>query len=164
MLAHVATFGAAVATLLTGLDRLGDGTFDQGGPLLWGLGLAWLGASALPPGSPGPHHEVHGGVWRPAEPGWVLGALAVVAGPLFAQDARGAWLVAGALGAAALVVVGVRAGRPWVAAVGTGGVFLAMPLAVAELFDTRLGPLVGILVAGLALVAAAVALTRRGRR
>ncbi len=38
------------------------------------------------------------------------------------------------------------------------------PLAVAELFDTRLGPLVGILVAGLALVAAAVALTRRGRR
>jgi hypothetical protein len=157
VLAHVATFGAAVATLLTGLDRLGDGTFDQGGPLLWGLGLAWLAASALPPGSPG-------GIWRPAEPGWVLGALAVVAGPLFAQDARGAWLVVGALGAAALVVVGVRAGRPWVAAVGTGGVFLAMPLAVAELFDTRLGPLVGILVAGLALVAAAVALTRRARR
>ena len=164
VLAHVATFGAAVAALLTGLDRLGHGTFDQGGPLLWGLGLAWLAASALPRGSPGPRREVHGGIWRPAEPGWVLGALAVVAGPLFAQDARGAWLVAGALGAAALVVVGVRAGRPWVAAVGTGGVFLAMPLAVAELFDTRLGPLVGILVAGLALVAAAVTLTRRGRR
>jgi hypothetical protein len=185
VLAHVATFGAAVATLLTGLDRLGDGTFDQGGPLLWGLGLAWLAASALPPGSPDPRrapraHSARaaagaesvpgarggpgGGIWRPAEPGWVLGALAVVAGPLFAQDARGAWLVVGALGAAALVVVGVRAGRPWVAAVGTGGVFLAMPLAVAELFDTRLGPLVGILVAGLALVAAAVALTRRARR
>ena len=94
----------------------------------------------------------------------MLGALAVVAGPLFAQSARGAWLLVGAVGAAALVVVGVRARRPWVAAVGTGGVFLAVPLAVAELFDARLGPLVGILVAGLALVAAAVVLTRRARR
>jgi hypothetical protein len=154
VLAHVVTFGAAVATLLTGLDRLGDGTFDWGGPLLWGLGLAWLAASA----------HGSGGLWRPAEAGWVLGALAVVAGPLFAQDARGAWLLVGAVGAAALVVLGVRARRPWVAAVGTGGVFLAVPLAVAELFDARLGPLVGILVAGLALVAAAVVLTRRARR
>src|SRR3954447_7505993 len=172
VLAHVAAFGAAVATLLTGLDRLGDGTVDLGGPLLWGLGLAWLAASALPPardrprapGSGSPRAPTPGGIWRPAEPGWVLGALAVVAGPLFAQDARGAWLVAGAVGAAALVVAGARARRPWVAAVGTGGVFLAMPLAVAELFDTRLGPLVGILVAGLALVAAAGVLTRRARR
>jgi hypothetical protein len=217
VIAHVVAFGAVVATLLTGLDRLGDGTFDWGGPLLWGLGLAWLGASTLPPGSPGPRRappasgaraaagaepvpgarrgvggepvppvrpsaptertrrsvrwmhptprSLHsGGLWRPAEPGWVLGALAVVAGPLFAQDARGAWLLVGAAGAAALVVVGVRARRPWVAAVGTGGVFLAVPLAVAELFDARLGPLVGILVAGLALVAAAVVLARRARR
>ena len=152
--AHVVTFGAAVATLLTGLDRLGDDTFGWGGPLLWVLGLVWLVASALG----------YGGFWRPAEPGWVLGALAVVAGPLFAQDVRGAWLVVGSLTAAAMVVVGVRARRPWVAAVGTGGVVLSVPLAVAELFDARLGPLVGILVAGLALIAAAVVLTRRARR
>ena len=76
VLQHVATFTAAAATLLTALDRIGDGSFDWGGPLLWGFGLAWLAASALPAG----------GVWRPAEPGWVLGALAVVVGPLFAQS------------------------------------------------------------------------------
>ena len=154
MLQHVATFTAAAATLLTALDRIGDGTFDWGGPLLWGFGLAWLAASALPAG----------GVWRPAEPGWVLGALAVVVGPLFAQSGRAAWLVVGSLGAAALVVAGVRTRRPWVAAVGIGGVFVSVPLAVAELFDARLGPLVGILAVGLALVAGAVVLTRRAAR
>ena len=42
--------------------------------------------------------------------------------------------------------------------------FLAVPLAVAELFDTRLGPLVGILGVGLVLVGAAVVLTRRAAR
>ncbi len=94
----------------------------------------------------------------------MLGALAVVIGPLFAQSGRAAWLVVGSLGAAALVVAGVRARRPWVAAVGIGGVFLSVPLAVAELFDARLGPLVGILAVGLALVAAAVVLTRRAAR
>ena len=105
-----------------------------------------------------------GGIWTPAEPGWVLGALAVVVGPLFAQSGRATWLVVGSLGAAALVVAGVRARRPWVAAVGIGGVFVSVPLAVAELFDARLGPLVGILAVGLALVAAAVVLTRRAAR
>ena len=154
VLQHVATFTAAAATLLTALDRIGDGTFDWGGPLLWGFGLAWLAASALPAG----------GVWRPAEPGWVLGALAVVVGPLFAQSGRAAWLVVGSLGAAALVVAGVRARRPWVAAVGIGGVFVSVPLAVAELFDARLGPLVGILAVGLALVGGAVVLSRRAAR
>ena len=154
VLQHVATFTAAAATLLTALDRIGDGTLDWGGPLLWGFGLAWLAASALPAG----------GVWRPAEPGWVLGALAVVVGPLFAQSGRAARLVVGSLGAAALVVAGVRTRRPWVAAVGIGGVFVSVPLAVAELFDARLGPLVGILALGLALVAGAVVLTRRAAR
>ena len=104
------------------------------------------------------------GIWTPAEPGWVLGALAVVVGPLFAQSGRAGWLVVGSLGAAALVVVGVRTRNPWVAAVGIGGVFVSVPLAVAELFDARLGPLVGILAVGLALVAAAVVLTRRAAR
>ena len=151
VLAHVAAFGAAVATLFSGLDRLGDQLAGWGGPLLWALGLAWLAASAAR-------------AWRPAGPGWVLGALAVVTGPLFADAGRGAWLTAGALGAAALVVLGVRTRRPWVAAAGTGGVFLSVPLAVAELFDARLGPLVAILVAGLALVTAAVVLTRRAAR
>jgi hypothetical protein len=151
VLQHVATFLAAAAALLTALDRIGDGSFDWGGPLLWGFGLAWLVASAL-------------STWRPAEPGWVLGAAAVVVGPLFAQSGRAAWLVVGSLGAAALVVIGVRARRPWVAAVGIGGVFVSVPLAVAELFDARLGPLVGILAVGLALVAAAVVLTRRAAR
>jgi hypothetical protein len=94
----------------------------------------------------------------------VLGALAVVTGPLFAETARPAWLVVGVVGAAALIVAGVRTGRPWVAAIGTGGVFLSLPLAVAELFDARLGPLVAVLGVGLALVAAAVVLTRRAAR
>jgi len=125
VLQHVATFIAAAAMLLTALDRIGDGRFDWGGPLLWGFGLAWLAASTLPPG----------GLWRPAEPGWLLGALAVVVGPLFAQSGRAGWLVVGSLGAAALVVVGVRTRRLWVAAVGIGGVFVSVPLAVAELFD-----------------------------
>jgi hypothetical protein len=151
VLQHVATFLAAAATLLTALDRIGDASFDWGGPLLWGLGLAWLAASAAR-------------VWRPAEPGWVLGAAAVVIGPLFAQSGRAGWLVVGSLCAAALVVAGVRARRPWVAAVGVGGVFVSVPLAVAELFDARLGPLVGLLAVGLALVGAAVVLTRRAAR
>jgi hypothetical protein len=175
VLQHVATFGAAIATLFSVLYRLEDGTSDLGGPLLWVLGLVWVAASALPPARPGPSAEVlapedrpppptPGGVWRPAEPGWVLGALAAVAGPLFAPDGRAAWLVLGAVTAAALVAAGVRLRRPWVAAVGTGGVFLSVPLAVAELFDARLGPLVGILAVGLALVGAAVVLTRRAAR
>jgi hypothetical protein len=92
----------------------------------------------------------------------VLGALAAVAGPLFAPDGRAAWLVLGAVTAAALVAAGVRLRRPWVAAVGTGGVFLSVPLAVAELFDARLGPLVGILAVGLAQVGAAVVLHSPG--
>jgi hypothetical protein len=199
VLQHVAAFGAAVATLFAALDRLRDGTFDWGGPLLWALGLVWLAASALPVGgsrprrggtapgpstepggtAPGPSTEpggsepaglrpggspARGGIWQPAEPGWVLGALAIAAGPLFADSGRAVWLVVGAACAAALVVVGVRARRPWVAAVGTGGVFLSVPLAVGELFDARLGPLVGVLAVGLALVAAAVVLTRRAAR
>ena len=94
----------------------------------------------------------------------MLGALAVVVGPLFAQSGRAGWLVVGSLGAAALVVAGVRTRSPWVAAVGIGGVFVSVPLAVAELFDARLGPLVGILAVGLALVGAAVVLTRRAAR
>jgi hypothetical protein len=184
VLQHVAAFGAATATLFAALDRLGDGRFDWGGPLLWALGLVWLAASALPVAGRGPRSEKEprspdvpepaqvpatrspapGGIWRPAEPGWVLGALAIVAGPLFADGGRAAWLVVGAACSAALVVVGVRARRPWVAAVGTGGVFLSVPLAVGELFDARLGPLVGVLAVGLALVAAAVVLTRRAAR
>ena len=184
VLQHVATFTAAAATLLTAVDRIGDGAFDWGGPLLWGFGLAWLAASALPPAErlhesapimaagggdepvagARPTGTRIGGIWEPAEPGWVLGALAVVVGPLFAQSGRAAWLVVGSLGAAALVVAGVRARRPWVAAVGIGGVFVSVPLAVAELFDARLGPLIGILAVGLALVAAAVVLTRRAAR
>ena len=151
VLQHVATFLAGAAVLLTALDRIGDGSFDWGGPLLWGYGLVWLGASAAR-------------VWRPADPGWVLGAAAVVVGPLFAQSGRAAWLVVGSLCAAALVVAGVRARRSWVAAVGIAGVFVSVPLAVAELFDARLGPLVGILAVGLALVGAAVVLTRRAAR
>jgi hypothetical protein len=182
VLQHVAAFGAAVATLFAALDRLRDGTFDWGGPLLWALGLVWLAASALPvagsrprrggpapapstePGGSVPAGLRPGGIWQPAEPGWVLGALAIAAGPLFADSGRAVWLVVGAACAAALVVVGVRARRPWVAAVGTGGVFLSVPLAVGELFDARLGPLVGVLAVGLALVAAAVVLTRRAAR
>jgi hypothetical protein len=186
VLQHVAAFGAAVALLFALLDRLGDGTFGIGGPLLWGLGLAWLAVSALPGSAPPPSPQPgsvrpepggpsgrdggaardrsRGGLWRPAEPGWVLGALAVVTGPLFAETARPAWLVVGVVGAAALIVAGVRTGRPWVAAIGTGGVFLSLPLAVAELFDARLGPLVAVLGVGLALVAAAVVLTRRAAR
>jgi hypothetical protein len=175
VLQHVAAFAAAVATLFAVLDRLADGTFSWGGPLLWALGLAWAAASALPPDDrrrrsvpppqPTPRSQPPGGgLWRPAEPGWVLGAAAVVAGPLFADAGRAAWLVVGVVSAAALVVVGVRTRRPWVAAVGTAGVFLSVPLAVAELFDARLGPLVGILAVGLALVAAAVVLTRRATR
>jgi hypothetical protein len=151
VLQHVATFAAAAATVPAVLDRLGDQTFGWAGPLLWVLGLAWLAATAA-------------GRFDPPAPGWVLGAGAVVVGPLFADPGRAAWLVVGAVSGTALVVLGVRLRRPWVAAVGTGGVFLAVPLAVAELFDTRLGPLVGILVAGLALVAAAVVLTRRAAR
>ena len=45
---HVATFTAAAATPSTAVDRIGDGAFDWGGPLLWAFGLAWLAASALP--------------------------------------------------------------------------------------------------------------------
>ena len=41
---------------------------------------------------------------------------------------------------------------------------MGVPLAVAEMFDARLGPLVGILADGLALVGAAVVLTRRAAR
>jgi hypothetical protein len=163
VLQHIATFLAAAATLLTALDRIGDGSFDWGGPLLWGFGLAWLAASAFPAAKHKPD-DGPAGIWTPAAPGWVLGALAVVIGPLFAQSGRAGWLVVGSLGAAALVVAGVRTRNPWVAAVGIGGVFVSVPLAVAELFDARLGPLVGILAVGLALVGAAVVLTRRAAR
>jgi hypothetical protein len=163
VLQHIATFLAAAATLLTALDRIGDGSFDWGGPLLWGFGLAWLAASAFP-GAKHKPDDGPAGIWTPAAPGWVLGALAVVIGPLFAQSGRAGWLVVGSLGAAALVVAGVRTRNPWVAAVGIGGVFVSVPLAVAELFDARLGPLVGILAVGLALVGAAVVLTRRAAR
>ena len=41
---------------------------------------------------------------------------------------------------AALVVLGVRARRPWVAAVGTGGVFLSVPLAVGSCWTPASGP------------------------
>ncbi|HVL85208.1 MAG TPA: hypothetical protein VM367_13110, partial [Pseudonocardia sp.] len=85
-------------------------------------------------------------------------------GPLFADVGRAGWVVVGVLGAAALVLAGVRIGRPWVVALGTGGLFVAVPVAVAELFDTELGPLLGLLGVGLVLVTVAVVLTRRSAR
>jgi hypothetical protein len=155
VLQHVAAFAAAAAivpAVLGWLDSAGRAdTFDWAGPLLWLLGVGWLAATAT-------------GRLAPATPGWVLGALAVVVGPLVAGTGRAAWLVVGVVGAAALVLVGVRGRRSWVAAVGTGGVFFGVPLAVSTLFDTELGPLIGILVAGLALVAVAVVSSRRATR
>jgi hypothetical protein len=151
LLQHVAAFAAAVATLVAVVGLFDDDYRDLYrylGPLVWLLGLGWIAAAAA-------------GRARPAPAGWVLGALAVLAGPLAAGVGRAAWAVIGVLSAAALVVVGVRTHRPWLLALGTAGLFVAVPVAVAEIFDTELGPLLGLLVVGLVLVGLAVALTRR---
>ncbi|TQM09562.1 DUF2157 domain-containing protein [Pseudonocardia kunmingensis] len=147
VLQHVAAFAAAAATLFA-VVGLVDDRYRSLGPLLWVLGLAWIAGAAS-------------GRLRPAPAGWVLGALAVVAGPLGAGTGRSAWAVVGVLSAAALVVLGVRGHRQWLLAIGTAGLFVAVPVAVAEIFDAELGPLLGLLVVGLVLVALAVVLTRR---
>jgi hypothetical protein len=149
VLQHVATFAAATATLFA-VVGLVDDLYRSLGPLVWVLGLLWIAAAAS-------------GWARPAPAGWVLGALAVVSGPLGAGTARSAWAVVGVLSAAALVLLGVRGHRQWLLAIGTVGLFVAVPVAVAEIFDTELGPLLGLLVVGLVLVALAVVLTRLRR-
>jgi hypothetical protein len=149
VLQHVAAFAATTSTLFAVLAMVDD-RYRLLGPLLWALGLLWIAAAAS-------------GRARPAPAGWVLGALAVIAGPLGAGTGRSAWVVVGVLSAAALVVLGVRGHRQWLLAIGTAGLFVAVPVAVAELFDAELGPLIGLLVVGLVLVALAVVLTRLRR-
>jgi hypothetical protein len=149
VLQHVAAFAATIATAVAVLGLV-DELYRVLGPLLWALGLLWMAAAAS-------------GRLRPEPAGWVLGALAVIAGPLGAGTARSAWAVVGVLSAAALVVLGVRGHRRWLLAIGTAGLFVAVPVAVAEVFDTELGPLLGLLVVGLVLVALAVTLTRLRR-
>jgi len=144
VLQHVAAFAAAVGTLFAAVGPADD-AYRYLGPLLWVLGVGWIAAAAA----------------RRAPTGWVLGALAVIAGPLGAGVGREAWSVVGVLSAAALVVVGVRGHRPWLVALGTAGLFVTVPVAVAEIFETGPGPLLGLLVVGLVLVGAAVVLTRR---
>jgi hypothetical protein len=150
VLQHVAAFVAAVATLgaVVGLFDDSYRAFSSYlGPLTWLLGLGWIAAAAT-------------GRARPAPAGWVLGALAVLAGPLGAGEGRAAWAVVGVLSAATLVIVGVHGHRPWLLALGTAGLFVAVPVAVAEIFDAELGPLLSLLVVGLALVGLAVLLVR----
>ncbi|WP_158228216.1 DUF2157 domain-containing protein [Pseudonocardia sp. MH-G8] len=149
VLQHVSTFAAATATLFA-VVGLVDDLYRSLGPLVWVLGLLWIAAAAS-------------GWARPAPAGWVLGALAVISGPLGADTGRSAWAVVGVLSAAALVVLGVRGHRQWLLAIGTVGLFVAVPVAVAEIFDAELGPLLGLLVVGLVLVALAVVLTRLRR-
>jgi hypothetical protein len=147
VLQHVATFVAALATVFSVVALFDDG-YRYLGPIVWLLGLGWIAAAAT--------DRV-----RPAAAGWVLGALAVLAGPLSAGTGRAAWAVVGGLSAGALVVVGVRSHRPWLLALGTAGLFVAVPVAIAEIFDAELGPLLGLLVVGLVLVGLAVLLSRR---
>ncbi|HXV94715.1 MAG TPA: hypothetical protein VD813_15535 [Pseudonocardia sp.] len=151
VLQHVAAFGAAVFTLLAVLGQVDDSTYRFAGALVWALGVAWVAASAA-------------GRLPPAPTGWVLGSAAAVVGPMAADAGRAAWLVVGVLTAAAVVVVGVRMRRPWLLPIGVGALFVSVPLTIAEVFDTELGPLVGVLVVGLLLVGAAVVLTRRAGR
>ena len=145
VLQHIATFIAAAATLLTALDRIGDGAFDWGGPLLWGSG-----SPGWPPPLP-PADRLHESAPTVAAGERRIGCWCGTAGRpgRWDLDARGAGMGAGRirrrgrpavraeracrlarrriLGAAALVVAGVRTRRPWVAAVGIGGVFISVP-------------------------------------
>jgi uncharacterized membrane protein len=155
-LQQVATFVALAVLLLALLERLGTpGADGWWGVLVGLLGVGWLAGSTRTGASDGT--------------GRVLGALAVIAGPLAADPGghagRVAVVLVAVLAAAAVVVLGVRRHHRAVTAVGTVGVFVTTPFAVDALFGDRLGALVGILVAGLALVVAAVVLVRRtGRR
>ena len=184
VLQHIATFIAAAATLLTALDRIGDGAFDWGGPLLWGFGLAWLAASALPPAgrlhesaptaAAGGNGESAAGAGRPA---------VRPVGSGRRRSRAGCWAHAPSWSARCSRRAGVPPGSssdpsapPRWSSPGCGpdgpgsprsasaACSFSVPLAVADLFDARLGPLVGILAVGLALVAAAVVLTRRAAR
>lgn len=146
VLQHVAVFGATVATLLTGLEWLD--AINYIGQLLWVFGLAWIIAAAT-------------GRFTSATTGWVLGSLAVIGGPLVADAWRESWLVVGVLSAGGVIVGGVLARRSWVVVVGTAGLFASVPIAVTELFDAELGPLIVLFLLGLLLVVVAVPLSRR---
>lgn len=148
VLQHVAAFGAAAATLVSGAEWLGAPN-EAGGQLLWALGLVWIVATVVAAGG---------------SAGWVLGCLAMVIGSLLAgvgdQDW---WLVIGALSAGVVVVGGVRMRRWAVIAVGVVGLLVLVPVVVVELLGVGTGPVAALLVLGVVLVAVAVVLIRRTR-
>jgi Predicted membrane protein (DUF2157) len=146
-LQQVALMVTVVATILAAGDRLG-----WPGETVTGLGLLVAGAAWLALG--------HRDLLQPRRTAEALGALAAMSGPevLFLAGSE-AWLWVGLAVALGLLVAGSTLGRPVLLGIGAAALVLFLSEVAATWWRTLGAPL-ALLLAGLGLVGAAVALAR----
>jgi predicted membrane protein DUF2157 len=146
-LQQAALFVTAVATILAAGDGLGWAWEAVAGFGLLGVGAAWLALGRRR-------------LIQPRRTAEALGALAVIAGPelLYAAGSQ-AWLWVGLAVALGLLVAGSTLGRPVLLGIGATALVLFLS-EVAATWWRSLGAPLALLLAGLGLVGAAVALSR----
>jgi hypothetical protein len=151
VLQHLAAFGAAVAVLETGLDRIDPraGTFPSG-VALWVFALAWGIA-------------VHRGHLAPTRAGMLLSGAAALAGAMIAMDQSAGVLLAIAT-VAGLFACGILMRQVPLIGIGAVGTLYVVPAAAARYLPGSVAAPVAVAVVGLLLLGAALSLARQRRR
>jgi hypothetical protein len=150
-LQQAALFVALAVTAMSALNLFDALEAEFAGLGLWGLGLAW-GLLAW------------GGLVPPRDVGYFLAAAALLVGSMIFATPGQADLFLGLATAAALVAAGVSLGSIAVLAVGTVGIFVFTPQVIFAYFGETAGGALALLVTGVALLTAAAAIARVGRR
>lgn len=150
-LQEIAVFAGLLATGASLLALVGIDLEAWGGVLVWVSGAAWLALSAA-------------GVLRPARTGLLLGAVAVLQGPLMMADAGSGGVLLGLATAGVLVAASVALRETILLGLGVLGLFVFIPVAIFDFFGDQLGVTVALLLSGLLLLGVAlwVARTRGG--
>jgi hypothetical protein len=149
-LQQIALAVGAVTAVASGLELRDDVVdFSFVGLAVWGLGIVW----AL---------LTWGGLLRPRVTGFALGALGALVGTqmLAFSDLAGWGHALGLLTAAAMVAASVALGEVVLLAFGTVGAFLFVSETVFRYFGDTLGVPIALFLVGVALVAAALVITR----
>ena len=147
-LQQVATFVAIVVGVGTGLVSIDVALGSWAGVAIWGVGTAWLLLA-------------WGGLVPPTGAGYALGGIAALAGPITADVTAGRGeLLLGLATAAALVTAGSWLRRTVLLTLGILGLLAYLPQVVLTYFADQLSAPIALFVTGVALLTAALALSR----